>query len=191
MRWVMSRAASAHGVCAWFDCETIAGSGIPIHLPPASATFTSNCTFLAGSRQLMAGDQVEVGLRADFIHSDYVWSWKTRVLSGERVRAEFRQSSFAGTPISPDRFRKRSQEFVPDLNEDSQIDGRGLDLMAAKALARRDRESTPRGISHPPQKLERRAVQSGGPFGALQQVIFNKPPSPFRAVDQFSCQRIS
>src|SRR5258708_1565432 len=55
---------------------------------------------------------------------------------------------------------------------------------AAKALARRDRESTPRGISHPPQKLERRAVQSGGPFGALQQVIFNKPLSPFRAVDQ-------
>src|SRR5882724_1550507 len=27
MRWVMSRTASAHGVCAWFDCETSEGFG--------------------------------------------------------------------------------------------------------------------------------------------------------------------
>jgi hypothetical protein len=33
--------------------------------------------------ELMAGDQVEARRRADFFQSDYVWSWKTRVLSGD------------------------------------------------------------------------------------------------------------
>jgi len=67
---------------------------------------------------------------------------KPRVLSGERVRAEFRQSSFAGTPIFARPVRKRSQEFVsrsqrglPDRWPRARPD-------AAKALARRDREST-------------------------------------------------
>jgi hypothetical protein len=130
MRWVMNRAAGAHGVCTWFDCETIAGSGYS-NSPAASERHIYKQLYFSWPEavELMAGDQVEFHLRADFIDSDYVWSWKTRVLSGERVKAEFRQSSFAGAPLSPERLRKRAQGFVPEPNEDCRIDGFGLELM--------------------------------------------------------------
>jgi protein arginine N-methyltransferase 1 len=133
MRWVMNRAASAHGICTWFDCETSAGIGYS-NSPATSERHIYKQLYFSWPQavELNADDQLEFSLRADFIDSDYVWSWKTRVLSGERVKAEFRQSSFTGAPLSPERFRKRAQSFVPELNEDSRIDGRGLDLMRQK-----------------------------------------------------------
>jgi hypothetical protein len=67
---------------------------------------------------LTAGDHLEVRLGAYFVQSDYVWSWETRVLSGERVKAEFRQSTLNGVALSSDRLRKRAHGFVPEPNED-------------------------------------------------------------------------
>ncbi len=80
----------------------------------------------------MAGDQVEVQLRAAFVRSDYQWSWETRVTSCERVKARFRQSTFDGAMLSPGRLRKRAHSFVPEPNEDSRIDSLVLDLMLQK-----------------------------------------------------------
>ena len=54
------------------------------------------------------------------------------MLSGERVKAEFKQSTLNGRALSPDRLRKRAQAFVPDPNEDCRIDGLVLDLMQQK-----------------------------------------------------------
>ena len=133
MRWVMDRATSAHGVCTWFDCETSAGLGYS-NSPAASERHIYKQLFFSWPEavELTVGDQIEFHLRADLIHSDYVWSWRTRLLSGERVKAEFRQSSFAGAPLSPERLRKRAQSFVPEPNEDCRIDSVGLDLMNQK-----------------------------------------------------------
>ena len=133
MRWVMNRTASAHGVCSWFDCETGAGMGYS-NSPASGERHIYKQLYFSWPEavELMAGDQVEVRLRADFVQSDYVWSWETRVISGERVKAEFRQSSFKGAPLSPDRLRKRAHRFVPEPNEDCRIDSFGLDLMRQK-----------------------------------------------------------
>jgi len=102
MRWVMDRATSAHGVCTWLIARPSAGIGYS-NSPAASERHIYKQLYFSWPEavELTAGDQVEFRLRADFIDSDYVWSWKTRVLSGERVQAEFRQSSFAGAPLSP------------------------------------------------------------------------------------------
>jgi protein arginine N-methyltransferase 1 len=133
MRWVMSRTASAHGVCAWFDCETSAGFGYS-NSPTAGERHIYKQLYFSWPEavELKAGDQLEFSLRADFVQSDYVWSWKTQVIGGERVKVEFRQSSFDGAQLSPERLRKRAQRFVPEPNEDCQIDGLGLDLMNQK-----------------------------------------------------------
>jgi len=134
MQWVINRAASAHGVCVWFDCETDAGM-VEYSNSPASGERHIYQQMLfpwPGAVELMAGDQVEVRLRANFVRSDYVWSWETRVMSYERVKAEFRQSTFNGATLSPDRLRKRAHTFVPEPNEDSRIDSLVLDLMRQK-----------------------------------------------------------
>ncbi len=130
MRWVMNRTSRAHGVCTWFDCETSAGIGYS-NSPTASERHIYKQLYFSWPEavELMAGDQVEFHLRADLVHSDYVWSWRTRVLSGDRMKAEFRQSSFNGAPLSPERLRKRAQSFVPEPNEDFGIDSFLLDLM--------------------------------------------------------------
>jgi hypothetical protein len=54
------------------------------------------------------------------------------VLSGERVKAEFRQSTLNGLALSPGRLRKRAHGFVPEPNEDCQIDTLVLELMRQK-----------------------------------------------------------
>jgi protein arginine N-methyltransferase 1 len=130
MRWVMNRAASAHGICTWFDCETSAGIGYS-NSPATSERHIYKQLYFSWPEavELMAGDQLEFILRADFVHSDYVWSWKTRVNGGGRVKAEFQQSSFDGAQLSPERLRKRAQGFVPEPNEDCRIDSFGLELM--------------------------------------------------------------
>jgi type I protein arginine methyltransferase len=133
MRWIMDRAASAHGVCTWFDCETAAGTGYS-NSPASGERHIYKQLYFPWPEavELMAGDQVEVRLRADLVDSDYVWSWYTRVMKGERIASEFRQSTFSGVPFAPDRLRKREHRFVPEPNEDYWIDRRVLDLMQQK-----------------------------------------------------------
>ena len=133
MRWIMDRAASAHGVCTWFDCETT--TGIAYSNSPASGErhiYKQLFFPWPEAVHLTAGDHLEVRLGAYFVQSDYVWSWVTRVLSGERVKAEFRQSTLNGLALSPGRLRKRAHGFVPEPNEDCQIDTLVLDLMRQK-----------------------------------------------------------
>jgi protein arginine N-methyltransferase 1 len=133
MRWVMNRAANAHGLAMWFDCETATGIGYS-NSPASGERHVYEQMFFPWPEavRLLAGDKVEVRLRADFIQTDYVWSWETRVMSCERVKAEFRQSTFNGAALSPDRLRKRAHTFVPEPNEDSRIDGLVLDLIRKK-----------------------------------------------------------
>ncbi len=133
MRWIMNRAASAHGVCTWFDCETAVGIGYS-NSPASGERHIYKQLYFPWPDvvELIAGDQIRLRLRADFIHGDYVWSWETRVMRGERVTSEFRQSTFGGAPFAPDRLRKREHRFVPEPNEDYRIDRRVLDLMEQK-----------------------------------------------------------
>jgi protein arginine N-methyltransferase 1 len=133
LRWVINSAASAHGMCIWFDCDTAAGMGYS-NSPMSSERHIYKQGFLPWPEavELMAGDHVQVRIRAVFVHSDYVWSWETRVMRGERVKCEFRQSTFAGAPFSRERLHKRADGFVPELNEDYSIDRLALDLMRQK-----------------------------------------------------------
>ncbi len=133
MRWTMDRAACAHGLCTWFDCETAAGIGFS-NSPASDEQHIYKQLYFPWPEaiELIAGDQMQLRLRADSAQSDYVWSWETRVMRGERVTSEFRQSTFSGVPFAPDRLRKREHRFVPEPNEDYWIDRRVLDLMQQK-----------------------------------------------------------
>jgi protein arginine N-methyltransferase 1 len=74
---------------------------------------------------LAAGDTVSVAVRADLVGEDYIWCWNTRILDQGRsgqVKAEFKQSTFFGAPLSPARLHKRAASHTPKLNEEVQID---------------------------------------------------------------------
>jgi type I protein arginine methyltransferase len=132
--WTMDRSATTHGLCMWFDCET--GAGFSFSNSPQCAeqnAFRHLFLPFPEAIELSAGDRVQVAVRADFVQVDYVWSWQTRVTTADGVtKAEYRQSTFNSLPLSRDRLRKRAHSFVPEPNEDLQIDRRALDLMQQK-----------------------------------------------------------
>jgi|SRR5579875_310229 protein arginine N-methyltransferase 1 len=132
LSWTIEHDITAHGLGTWFDCETAPGIGFS-NSPAAGDRHIYRQIFLPwpDAIELRCGDRVEVRLRADFVETDYVWSWETRIAGhgASRPRAEFRQSTFFGAPLSRERLRKRATGFIPHPNEDSRIDYTVLQLM--------------------------------------------------------------
>lgn len=126
-----SRAGTGHGVCAWFDA-TLA-DGVTFSNAPSAPELIYGQAFFPWPEPvpLEAGDAVTMTLRADAVGGDYSLGWDTRVAFGDSARrkAEFRQSSFFGEPLSPATLRRQSASHVPALNDDGRIDQLGLALM--------------------------------------------------------------
>ena len=64
-------------------------------------------------------------LHADLIGDDYIWRWHTRIHAADnpsQLKAEFKQSTFFGAPLSPARLRKRAADHQPALGREGQID---------------------------------------------------------------------
>ena len=82
---------------------------------------------------LETGDTVTVTLHADLVRDDYVWRWNTRVVgkgNADEVKANFRQSTLAGTPLSLHKLRRRADSHVSTLNEEGTVAQAILDRMA-------------------------------------------------------------
>jgi hypothetical protein len=62
--------------------------------------------------------------------TDYIWSWHTRISDGEQLKADFKQSTFYGTPLSAKQLQKRASGYVPRLTEQGQVDQLILELMS-------------------------------------------------------------
>lgn len=134
MSWLVDRTVTAHGVCAWYDCETAEGVGFS-NSPAAQGAYVYRHAFFPWPQalELTAGDQIKVGLRADFVDLEYVWSWNAQVTNDSgQEKARYRQSTFIGAPPSRERLRKHAQSFIPVPNEDWQVDRRALALMDGK-----------------------------------------------------------
>jgi hypothetical protein len=120
MFWLVDRSVTAHGMCVWYDSETAEGAGF-CNSPAASGAHVYRHAFFPWPEalELKAGDQVKIGLRADFVDHDYVWSWNTQVTNDSGLqKARYRQSTFNGAPLSRERLRKRAHSFVPVPNKD-------------------------------------------------------------------------
>ena len=132
VRAVVSRSGAGHGICAWFD-STLA-EGITFSNAPGAPDLIYGKAFFPWPEPvaLEAGDAVTMSLRADPDGAEYLMGWDTRIEArgATRAKAEFRQSSFFGEPLSPARLRKLSPDHVPALNDEGRIDQLGLALMA-------------------------------------------------------------
>jgi protein arginine N-methyltransferase 1 len=123
--WLASRAATAHGLILWFDTDLGHDAGFS-NAPGAGETLYGRVFFPWSHPVTLAiGDTVSVSLAARLVGEDYVWCWDTRILGGGvagRTKADFRQSSFAGTPLSPAKLAKRAVDYASRLNEDGRLD---------------------------------------------------------------------
>ncbi len=131
--WIVERTGTAHGLALWFD--SVLGDGIGFsNAPGQPKAIYGNAFFpLAEPVALNAGDTIALKLRADLVGDDYVWCWDTCIRGGgdSQVKADFRQSTLYGAPLSPAHLKKRAAGFVPRLVETGEIDRMALDLMAA------------------------------------------------------------
>jgi SAM-dependent methyltransferase len=140
------REGTAHGLSVWFDSELIEGVRFS-NRPGAQELIYGSAFFpLAEPIAIAPGDIIRASLRADLAGDDYIWRWNllvTDVDSPGKVKADFKQSTFHGSPLSPAQLGKRAASYKPDLNEEgridrfilSQMDGRtSLEEIARRAL---------------------------------------------------------
>lgn len=124
-RWCAAREGTCHGICVWFD--SILADGVRISNAPDVPELIYGSAFFPWSEPvtLAAGDAVSFVLQANLVGEDYIWRWESCVLEqGTRnlAKAQFRQSTFYGVPLTPGRLQKRAANFTPALNEDGRID---------------------------------------------------------------------
>lgn len=133
MTWVVEQPGIADGVIVWFDATLAEGVGFS-NSPWESELIYGNAYFpFSQPVTLGVGDTATVALRADLIGDDYIWRWDTRVLARARpdqIKANFRQSTLAGVPLSPQQMRRRAHDYVPSLTERGAIAHAILERMA-------------------------------------------------------------
>jgi protein arginine N-methyltransferase 1 len=123
--WVAAEAGTAHGLVVWFDAEL--GPDVSLSNAPGAPEAIYGQAFfpLSDPVALAAGDTVSVSLTAAPVGEDYVWSWITRVREGSPaglIKAECRQSTFFGVPLSRSTLARRSADHVPALTEEGRLD---------------------------------------------------------------------
>jgi protein arginine N-methyltransferase 1 len=126
----VTRPGAAHGLCAWFDTTLAPGIGFT-NAPGAPPTVYGQAYFpWPEAVELGAGHVVEASIGARLLGDDYTWAWETRVLDpAGRTLCRFRQSNFAGEPLSSDTLRRRSASHVPVLGEEARADALALGMM--------------------------------------------------------------
>jgi protein arginine N-methyltransferase 1 len=147
LRWNVSRAGTAHGFAAWFDTVLFGDIGFSSGPGAPQAIYGQAFFPFLESVAVAPGDAIELGLRADLVGSDYVWSWKTRI-GGAAAKAEFRQSTFFGAPLTPEQLRKLAPGRSPELSEEGRMDFFILGLLhsgvSLEEAARRVAEKFPK-----------------------------------------------
>jgi hypothetical protein len=108
LRWQVTESLEpSHGFALWFEARL--ADGIAYRSGPGSGDDLYGAAFFPWPEPLSfaAGCVVDVDLRADLVADSYVWTWRTKIVTGE-VRRSFSQSTFAGSPMSPATILERS-----------------------------------------------------------------------------------
>ncbi len=129
LNWIAAAPATVYGFCVWFD--TVLAEGIGFSNAPGAPDLIYGRAFFPWTEpvDLDLGDQIQVSLKATLAGGAYLWSWRTRVENETCVKATFNQSTFQQSPQPLSELRKRTDAFVPKLNETAQLHRYILDHM--------------------------------------------------------------
>lgn len=129
------RPGTADGIAMWFEGSVL--DGLAYSTGPHHPATVYGMAFLPFRRpvDLDRGSELSIGLSADLVGDDYIWSWTAAAVDtgGERWSAE--QSTFKAAPIDPSRLARRKASHRPVLSPLAEVDatiltrlGHGLSL---------------------------------------------------------------
>ncbi len=126
---VAVRDGTAHGFVVWFDAEL--GPSIGFSNAPGEPEQVYGQCFFPFERpiELAAGDHIQVELRGNDVAGSYIWSWNsTATRAGHDAPVIYRQSTFSGRIISPDRLASLAPAHVPPALVEHEVDRYCLSL---------------------------------------------------------------
>jgi type I protein arginine methyltransferase len=130
--WTVEQAGTAHGLLVWFDTTLVDGIGFSNGPDQPELIYGSAFFPLSEPVTLTPGDMITVSLAAILVGADYIWRWDTAVLEqGDpaRTRAQLKQSTFYGAPLSLERLKRQEASYVPTLSDEGRVDHFILSLM--------------------------------------------------------------
>ncbi len=125
----ITQAGTGHGVLVWFDTRLT--DEIGFSNAPGQPELIYGSAFFPWSKptNLVSGDTITISMQANLVGEDYIWRWQSQVSHDGQLKADFRQSTFFSTPLSPAQLRKQADNFQPELNPAGQIARLILGLM--------------------------------------------------------------
>ena len=108
--WQAARSGRAHGVAVWFDSELTDNIRFSNHPGGPKMIYGVGLFPLLEPVEILKGDRIQLRLAADLVQDGYVWRWDTKVITGDRLKAEFKQSTFYGAPLSRSQLRKSTHK---------------------------------------------------------------------------------
>ena len=132
MAWQIENDGTVHGFRMWFDAVLLDGVGFTN--APDQPEHIYSSLFFPWSEPVAVGvgDTVSISLKANLVGDDYIWRWNSTIFSQdnpEQKKADYKQSSFDGIPISLSNMRKRAANYKPALNEDGVVDHQIMNMM--------------------------------------------------------------
>lgn len=125
LTWTTTQSGTGSGLIMWFDSLLI--DGIAMSNAPTAPELIYGSAFCPWQEPLAlnVGDRIDLTIRTQLVGDDYLWSWDTAVFEKgdcSRAKARFKQSTFFGTPLSPTMLRTRAENYIPQLDDDGQVD---------------------------------------------------------------------
>lgn len=118
------RAGTAHGFAIWFDTELLDGIGFTNGPGSDNSIYSQGFFPFPEPVAVEIDDEMLIQFRADLIQDDYVWTWNTRICNRHRpseLKANFKQSTLSGAPLTPSQLHKREATFLPTASEEARL----------------------------------------------------------------------
>ncbi len=132
VRFRAARRGVGHGLALWFDADLAPGVGFSSAPGQPALIYGQGFFPWPEPVPLGKGDVVDVRLRADLVGEDYVWTWESSIKRwGKPAKAavHFRQSTFLGTPLTPETLARRASTHKAKLGRDGLLTRTALELM--------------------------------------------------------------
>lgn len=120
----IERRQPVHGVLVWFDAEIAEGPRFSNAPGERKQVYFQKFLPFEKPVAMREGETCAVRVRARLLENDYVWSWDTDITGRgeESPRESFRQSTFRGRVVSPQRIRPFAHDEAPSVTQEMAID---------------------------------------------------------------------
>ena len=134
LNWDISTPGTSHGIATWFDCEL--AENVSFSSAPGLPKTVYGQGFFPFTEpiRLESRDTVSIKMEARLVNADYIFLWETTVATPGTTKPKyyFKQSTFEAKPLSLTKLHKRSEVYVPTLNDDGEVEKYVLESIDGK-----------------------------------------------------------